>query len=145
MVKQSTSAEANAAEHLPELPISLEKVCYLIMRAREFDAKDVTTEPDPGSNASDDRMIAVLEDHPDDPAAREARSFIAALNVDEQVALVALAWLGRGDGSIAEWSDLLNQARAAHNERTAQYLLGMPLIADFLAEGLDQFGLACAE
>lgn len=129
----------------PELPISLEKVCFLIMRAREFDAKDVTTEPDPASNATDDRMIAVLEEHADDASAQEARSFIRALNVDEQAALVALAWLGRGDGGIEDWGSLVEQARAARNNRTASYLLGMPLLSDYLSEGLDAFGLTCEE
>ena len=45
----------------PELSISLEAVCFIIIKARELDAKDVVTDPDDGSNASDDGMAAVLE------------------------------------------------------------------------------------
>jgi hypothetical protein len=33
-----------------ELNISPEKVCYIIIKAREFDAKVEPVEPDPGSN-----------------------------------------------------------------------------------------------
>src|ERR1041385_5681011 len=50
-------------EDTPDLSISPEKVCYIIVKAREFDAKDVVTDPDDGSNPTDDAMIAVLEDH----------------------------------------------------------------------------------
>jgi hypothetical protein len=35
------------------------------------DAKDVVTEPDPGSNPTDDGMLSVLEDHKDDPVVAE--------------------------------------------------------------------------
>ncbi|WP_454854085.1 DUF3775 domain-containing protein [Rhizobium binxianense] len=120
--------------------ISPDKVRYLILKSREFDVKDVVTEPDPGSNPTDDNMIEVLEDHPDDPVESELASAIWALNEDEQVDLVALAWLGRGDGDVNEWDDLRRQAAEAHNARTASYLLGMPLLPDYLEEALDQFG-----
>ena len=52
-------------EHdLPEISISDEKLCFIIEKAREFNVKDVVTDPDSGSNPADDAMIAVLEDHP---------------------------------------------------------------------------------
>jgi hypothetical protein len=35
-----------------ELTIPLKKVCFIIMRARAFDAKDVETDIDPGSDPS---------------------------------------------------------------------------------------------
>ncbi|MFS8116053.1 DUF3775 domain-containing protein [Rhizobium jaguaris] len=120
--------------------ISPEKVRYFILKAREFDVKDVVTEPNPGSNPSDDNMIEVLEDHGDDPVETELKSAMWALNEDEQIDLVALAWLGRGDGGIDEWDDLRAQAADAHNNRTAAYLLGLPLLPDYLEDALDQFG-----
>ncbi|TBR23550.1 MAG: DUF3775 domain-containing protein, partial [Reyranella sp.] len=70
-------------------------------------------------------------------------SFIEALDDDEQVELVALLWLGRGDGELEDWEDLRRQAREARNERTSAYLLGQPLLADHLADGLSAFGLSC--
>jgi Protein of unknown function (DUF3775) len=100
----------------PTLSISPEKVCFFALKAREFDVKDVVTDPDSGSNASDDAMISVLEDHPDDPTHQELRSFIDALTEDEQVDLVALTWLGRGDGTIDEWDDLRQEAARLHNK-----------------------------
>src|SRR6516225_5876704 len=65
------------------LTISPEKVCFVITKAREFDVKDTVTESDPGSNPSDDKMIAVLEDHSDDPVVQELTSFVSSLNQDD--------------------------------------------------------------
>jgi hypothetical protein len=130
---------------VPSLTISPEKVCYVIIKAREFDAKDVVTDPDPGSNASDDAMRAVLEDHTDDPVLQELHSFISGLSEDEQIDLVALTWLGRGDGTLDDWDSLRAEASRAHNKRTAQYLLGNPQLSDHLEEGLSQFGCSCED
>ncbi|HWP24988.1 MAG TPA: DUF3775 domain-containing protein [Xanthobacteraceae bacterium] len=127
----------------PTLTISPEKVCFFIVKAREFDVKDVVTDPDSGSNPADDAMVAVLEDHRDDPTLQELRSFINGLTEDEQIDLVALTWLGRGDGSIDEWNELREEAARLHNKRTAAYLLAKPMLADYLAEGLAQFGISC--
>ena len=129
----------------PSLAVSREKVCFFIQKAREFDVKDVVTDPNSGSNPSDDAMIAVLEDHRDDPTQQELRIYINALTEDEQVDLVALTWLGRGDGTIDDWENLKAEAARLHNNRTAAYLLGKPMLADHLAEGLAQFGISCAD
>ena len=130
---------------IPTLSISPEKLCFIVAKAREFDVKDVVTDPDPASNASDDAMMSVLEDHPDDPTYDELRSFIGALTQDEQIDLVALTWLGRGDGTLDEWDDLREEAARAHNRRTAAYLLGKPMLADHLEEALAQLGISCEE
>jgi hypothetical protein len=127
---------------MPELMISPDKVGFLIEKAREFDVKEGVNDPDSGSNAADDDMIDVLEDSGNDPVVREITGFINALSEDEQIDLVALMWLGRGDGSIEEWEDLRRQAADSRNGRTARYLLGEPMLGDFLAEGLDEFGLS---
>jgi len=129
----------------PALVISPEKVFYIIVKAREFDAKDVATDPESASNASDDAMLSVREDNSDDPVVVELRAAIGSLNEDEQVDLVTLAWLGRGDGGIDEWNDLRAEATRAHNNRTASYLLGIPLLVDFLEEALSQLGVSFEE
>jgi hypothetical protein len=127
----------------PSLTIATEKICFIIVKAREFDVKDEVTDPDDASNATDDNMISVLEDHGDDPVANEIRGFIGAMNEDEQIDLVALTWLGRGDGTIEDWHELRAEAARAHNKRTAAYLLGIPLLSDYLEEALSQFDLSC--
>src|SRR5215471_2479696 len=90
----------------PNLSISPDKLCFIIAKAREFDVKNVITDPDDSSNPADDGMLAVLEDHPDDPVLQELTGFIGALSEDEQIDLVTLSWLGRGDRTIDDWDEL---------------------------------------
>jgi len=132
-----------ANQDFPEISISDEKLCFIIEKAREFDVKDVVTDPDSGSNPADDAMIAVLEDHRDDPVVQELIAVIKSMSVDEQIDLVALTWLGRGDGGLEDWRELRAEAARAHNRRTAAYLLGIPLLADYLGEAASLFGIEC--
>lgn len=127
------------------LGIAVEKVCDVITRVRAFDAKVDVVEPDPGSNLSDDKMAEVLEDYKDDPAYEELVDFIDALNEDEQINLVALTWLGRGDFTADEWEDALTAARDARSGHTDTYLLGIPVLGDYLEEGLSQLGYSCED
>ncbi|UPK03389.1 DUF3775 domain-containing protein [Bradyrhizobium sp. 170] len=126
---------------MPELAISTEKVGFLIEKARQFDVKEATSDPDSGSNAADDDMIDVLQDNGQDPVIREITGFINALSEEEKVDLVALMRLGRGDASIDEWEDLRREAAGQRERHTARYLLGEPMLGDLLAQGLDEFGL----
>jgi hypothetical protein len=103
------------------------------------------TDPDSGSNAADDGAASVLEAHSDDLTQKELVAFINALSEEEQAELVALLWLGRGDGTLEDWDDLRDEAQRQHNNRTAAYLLGEPLLSDHLEEGLSQFGLTCED
>jgi hypothetical protein len=46
----------------PTLSISTEKICFVVLKAREFDVKDADTSSDEdGSNPADDRTVEVLE------------------------------------------------------------------------------------
>jgi hypothetical protein len=126
-----------------ELAVSPRQVCFVAAKAREFSAKDIVTEPDPGSNPADDNEIAVLEDHSDDQALYELTAAINGMNEDEQIDLVALAWLGRDDNTPQDWAELRQEAARAHNKRTAQYLLSMPLLSDYLEQGLSLLGYSC--
>jgi len=145
MQNETGQAEPPGGSNETALTISPEKVAFIIIKAREFDAKDEVTEPDPGSNPSDDRDAAVLEDHKDDPVVEELTSLINSLSEDEQIDLVALTWLGRDDYTAEDWPAIREEAELAHNERTAEYLLGIPLLSDFLGEGLSMLGYSCQE
>jgi hypothetical protein len=130
---------------MPELAISVEKVGFLIEKTREFDVKEGVSDPDSGSNGTDDNMIEVLEDDGGDPVVREITGFINAMTEDEQIDLVALMRLGRGDGSVDEWDDLRREAADGYDGHTASTLLGEPLVSDYLAEGLEEFGLTWSD
>jgi hypothetical protein len=145
MQAKSVQTGSPADDDAQVLTISPEKVCFVIIKAREYDAKDEVTEVDPGSNPSDDKDVSVLEDHEDDPVVEELTSLINSLSEDEQIDLVALAWLGRDDFSASDWPAVREEAARARNQRTAEYLLGMPLVGDYLEEGLSMLGYSCEE
>jgi hypothetical protein len=126
----------------PDLSISPEKLCYIIVKAREFDAKVEPIDLDPGSNPSDDGNCAVLGDYGDDPTLAELRDAINSLNEDEVVEVTAMVWLGRGDFNREEWADALALARERHNARSAAYLVGIPNLGDCLEEGAAQLGFS---
>jgi hypothetical protein len=138
-----THGRSGESEAPPELNISLEKVCFVIAKARELDVKVAPEELDDASD--EDMMQRILEDYADDPTFEELRSFLLDQNDDELKELLALAWLGRGDFGIEEWRDGLRRMGDVRQYHTADYLLGTPLLADFLEEGLSQFGLSCTE
>jgi hypothetical protein len=129
----------------PDLSISPEKLCYIIVKAREFDAKVEPMDLDPGSNPGDDDIRAVLEDYSDDPTLAELKDAINSLNEDEVVEVIALVWLGRGDFNWEEWADALELARDRHNRRSAEYLVGTPNLGDCLEDGAAQLGISIEE
>jgi Protein of unknown function (DUF3775) len=130
---------------MPTLRISTEKVCYVVVKAREFDVKVAPEWLDDGSNPVDDGMTRVLEDYRDDPTLVELRSYLRAMNEDELEDLIALTLLGRGDYSIDEWEDLMSEAAELRADHPVRYLIGIPLLGDYLEDGLNEFGRSCAD
>jgi hypothetical protein len=82
----------------------------------------------------------LAEEEVEDLTAEELRELIDDLNVDEAAELVALVWVGRGDYDSSEWQEALAEAKRRGNRRTASYLLGMPMLGDWLEEGLEAIG-----
>ena len=120
---------------IPNLSISPEKAFFIVAKSRQSDSK--ATESDLVTDLSDDDTSYGLDDHSSQTDRSELSTFIRGLNVDAQIDLVALMWLGRGDGGLGNWRDL--RAEAERN-RTAAYLIGTPMLADYLEEALSQFG-----
>jgi DNA-binding PucR family transcriptional regulator len=118
------------------MDINPDKVRQVITGARIVDAKEEICDPDSGSNGSDDGMADILEDSADDATRQELMEFIRSLDDDEQAELVALAWIGRGTYDPAEFQEAVAEARRVHNNRTAEYLVGLPLLGDYVEEGL---------
>jgi hypothetical protein len=107
-------------------------------KARELDVKVAPEELDDGSS-----MERILEDYADDPTLEELRGFLAAQSDDELSELLALSWIGRGDFGADQWLDLMKEVRDVREKHTVDYLIGTPLLADYLGKGLAQFNLAC--
>lgn len=124
--------------------INTDKVCFVIVKAREIESEDEGVEAD-ASNETDDRSMSVLTEDAYETVRNEIASFVDAMDVDEQAELVALTWIGRGDFSAPEWRAAVNEARARHEGSTSAYLLGLPLLASYLESGLGEFGETCTE
>src|SRR6185295_4495325 len=109
------------------LAIPLERLGFIIAKAREFDA-EVPVEPDAaaGSDGPDDDEREVLLDTPDNPTEQELRDAIDGLGIPERQELLALMWLGRGDYDAASWSEALQQARQTQSATETAYLVGTP-------------------
>jgi hypothetical protein len=135
----ASSRSANYQEHLM-LIIPLEKLAYIITKAREFDAQVPPVDDNSGSNPSDDAEWDVLEAGADNPAHQELVDALNSLTDPERVEVLALTWLGRGDYGKEDWREVLEEARRIHDEKETQYLVGTPLLADYLEEGLSQLG-----
>ena len=91
-------------------------------------------------------MMQILEDYKDDPTLAELRSYLKSLDDDELDDLVALILLGRGDYTIDEWEDLMSEVRDLRaSQDTVRYLIGIPLLGDYLEDGLNEFGLSCTD
>ena len=120
-------------------------VCSIIAKAREFHAKEDVVIPEEPDNPGDDWALQVLADHSDDLTYQEVKTAIDELEPDQQIALVALMWVGRGDFDVSEWEAALEEAGDNWTDYTAEYLLSRPLVADYLEEGLIQHGYSCNE
>ncbi len=130
---------------MPEISISAEKVAFLLEKTREFDVKEGATDPASGSNATDDNMIDVLGENGHDAVVQEITSFVGSLSEDEQIDLIALMRLGRGDAEFEDWDRLWRETRDTREVPAARVLLDEPLVSDYLAEGLNAFGINWAE
>jgi hypothetical protein len=122
------------------LQTPLEQLAYIVEKAREFDAETAPVDTDSGSNPSDDRDVAILEATDDNPTGQELAAALDALDDEQRIEVLALMWIGRGDFSRDEWREALAQAREVHNEKETDYLVGTPLLADYLEIGLDLLG-----
>ena len=128
-----------------EINIGIDKIYFIIVNARAYDMKVPPVEPDPGSNASDDENREIIEDYPGDASAEVLRSSIDQLTDEEVIDLIAIAWVGRGDFDRTNFGDARELARDRHKARSGRYLMGMPLLGDYLEEGLSELGYSIAD
>lgn len=119
------------------IEISPTKVGFVIVKAREYSAKVGAWDE---SKTSDHDADSILEDFADDSTAAELKEFIHDLNDDEKISLVALTWIGRGSFSPDELDDAIETARSERTPRTEDYLMGIPLLPDYLEDALDKLG-----
>lgn len=133
------------SEKRPALTISPDTAFFILLKARAFDEKVEQSDPDSGSNASDDLAVDVLEDSPDDATYDELKATIEGLSDDALYDLIALIWIGRGDFALGEWDEARAAAADITRERAPRYISELPVVSDYLEEGLSQFGYSLAD
>ncbi|MCB6178210.1 DUF3775 domain-containing protein [Rhodobacter sp. Har01] len=76
-------------------------------------------------------------------AAGEAQlwAFIDGMNAEEKAHLTALAWVGRGAFDAEDYEEAVETAITEATTPTADYLMGMPHLAENLEAGLDAMGV----
>ena len=120
-----------------ELPFDTVEIDALVVRFKSVMAREGLDIPDLGGNASDDEVTAMLQETAGDLSRDEITQEIETMNDDQQDALVALFWIGRGDAEPESWAETCRLARARHVGRVSRYLLSKPLVATYLADGLE--------
>ena len=98
------------------LPITTDKIAEVIILARELDRAEA-----------------------------EFDGFIEALNEEEQAALVAVYWIGRGTYDADDLEEALATAANEATTPTAAYLKGSPLLAVHLEAGLDALDISATD
>lgn len=123
-----------------QLAISTEYLGMLMLKVRSLMAKEMAVMLDIGGNPIDDEGPLVLQETADDLTRDEIIAEIEGLSDEQQAELVALLWLGRGDGEPDEWRQLKRLASERRETPTGDYLLDHPLVAEDWAEGLVRLG-----
>ena len=121
------------------MDIAPEKVGYIILKAREYGSGyDGWSSPEDNGMRGD--ALRAIENPVSGEYADELAQFIQDLNEDEQISLVVLTWIGRGSHDVSDWDRAVATAQRERTTETAQYLLGMPLLPDYLEDGLEAMG-----
>ncbi|MCC5957736.1 DUF3775 domain-containing protein [Roseinatronobacter sp. S2] len=71
----------------------------------------------------------------------QVHAFIDALNDDEKASLTAVAWVGRGAFEPEDYAEAVATATTEATTPTADYLMGMPHLAENLENGLEELGI----
>ena len=126
-----------------ELNIGVDTVSTIISMARLYDAESELSE---SGEETDENRPADLEEgatrQPQEGGAisGELREAIDDLNDDEVIDLIAITWVGRGDFGRDDWAEAQAMARERHRTHSADYLMGIPALGDYLEEGLAALG-----
>jgi hypothetical protein len=120
------------------LPFDSAEIEQLVLRFNAVMAREGVDISDPGGNASDDEVAAMMQESGGDLSRDEITQEIESMNDEQQDGLVALFWIGRGDAEPESWEQTKALARQQHEGLVSRYLLGQPEVGEFLTEGLEK-------
>ena len=122
------------------LKISATTVAHAIARAREHDAASGSWESLMQQEFDDELGGSGLDDFAGSTGRGVLAEFLNTLDIDEQACLLAIAWIGRGTYSPDHLDEAIAQARAEQVGPNGYYLPGIPLLAEYLHEGMEKLG-----
>lgn len=123
-----------------DLGISLEIVATVV------DLANAVQEAEEAEIGDDDDDEPLDDDEDEEISEEMLTEYIDELNEEQQVALIALAWVGRGDYEPEEWEEAVKLATERNVKGDASsYLAGLEGLGDLLSEGVGAFGLAIEE
>lgn len=127
------------------LNINPQTVCFVIARAKDFqlDESDFMADEVPAQDS--EWLEETLSEHAGSTGFQEVKAVIDDLEPDQQIALIALMWIGRGDYDADDWDNAYAEAADNWTAQTTEYLMATPLVADYLEEGLALLGYDCEE
>ena len=123
----------------------LETLCRIILRAREYEAQ-VPTDYD-GNEAPEnvddegEETLSVLDDSLNTGVEEELVAALDDLAEDQQVELLAFAWVGQGVYDAGDWDEAVEEAASVGN--IVEELMEMPMLASVLEAGMAAFDLSC--
>ncbi len=132
---------------MTELNIGLDRLSHIILLAREYDEglpheEEEEEEENHVGEAIDEELV---EEHEYDLAYQEIKGALSNLNSDDLASLVAVVWIGRGTYDAEEYDEALAEAADLDTARMADYLIGTPLLAEYIEEGMTRLGVEFEE
>ena len=122
--------------------VPLDRIEYLVVTARGLNAQVPATDPDEGSNPTDDEAVGVLQGEDGGAVGEALDAALDDLNEEQLSDLLALMWVGRGDYDEEQWEEAREEARLPERRvRAKTELTEEPLLADHLEAGLEALGI----
>jgi hypothetical protein len=125
---------------------SLETLCRIILRAKEYEAQ-VPTEYDDDEDpenidGEDGETLSVLDDEVNSSVEEELMAALDDLAEDQLAEVLAFCWVGQGTYDASDWDEALSEANDVGNGAVDE-LMEMPMLASVLESGMAAFDLSC--
>jgi hypothetical protein len=127
------------------LKISTAKIARAIARAREHGDVAGSWEQRIQQSFHEDLGDAILDTFEGDTTRGRLAEFIATLTKDEKISLLAIALIGRNSFAPENLDAAVEAARSEAIFTEDSYLIGIPLLSEYLREGMEKLGLPVPE
>jgi uncharacterized protein DUF3775 len=122
------------------LKISAAKVAHAIARAREHDTVTGSWENRMQQAFDDDAGDSGIDEFTGNTARGALAEYLSTLDIDEQASLLAIVWIARGAYTPDHLDEAIDKAKSEQNGPSGYYLPGIPLLAEYLHEGMEKLG-----